>query len=283
MKMKIFTVLLLFVSQTFFAQTTIKHGQEVFGTWKKTQSPYIIEGEAIVPAGKTLKIKKGVKLMFQTGTYRDYRLDGVINPGFNVGFLRVNGKIIAEGSKSERIMFSRNGSGNWGNVFIDTDEKDNVFKYCVFEYGYYIRGITELDNATGALSFYGSSGTVEFCTFRNNGWTAINCKQNANPFIKNVTIVGNNYGVECNSNSVPVISNAIIWDNNTALYINGSAVPEFSYSLIQNYSLEYAYDKGNNIFGKNPGFLNSYNNDYSLINDSPCKKSGKNGSDMGAE
>jgi hypothetical protein len=39
------------------AQTVIKDKQDVFGTWKKKGSPYIIEGEAIIPSGKVLNIK----------------------------------------------------------------------------------------------------------------------------------------------------------------------------------------------------------------------------------
>jgi hypothetical protein len=283
MRQILITSLLFFVSNLLFAQTFIPNGKEVSGTWKKSKSPYIIEGEAIVPKGKTLKIKKGVEVKFKTGTDRDYRIDGILNSGFNVGFLRVNGKIIAEGSKKDRILFTQNGPGNWGNVFIDSQSAGILFKYCIFEGSYYIRGITEFDNATGALSFYNASGLVEFCTFRNNGWTAVNCKQFAAPVFKNLTIVGNNYGVECNSNSSPKIINTIIWNNTTAFYINGEAMPQFSYCLIQGYSMDALYDKGNNIFGRDPGFKNANNNDYSLTSVSPCNESGEAGSDIGAE
>jgi hypothetical protein len=283
MKSKLITILFVFLAHILFSQTIIPNGMEVSGTWKKSKSPYIIEGEAIVPKGKTLKIKKGVEIKFKTGTDKDYRLNGVLNRNFNTGFLRVNGKIIAEGSKNDRILFTQNGQGTWGNVFIDSRSAGILFKYCVFEGGYFIRGITETDNATGALSFYNATGMVEYCTFRNNGWTALNCKLNAAPVFKNVTIVGNNYGVECNSNSSPKIVNAIIWNNTTAFYINGDAQPQFSFSLIQGYSMDALYDKGSNIFGRDPGFKNAGKNDFSLTSVSPCRESGDGGVDMGAE
>ena len=283
MKLKAFLILFLFVGQSIFAQTYITDGQEVYGTWKKSKSPYIIDGEAIVPVGKILKIKKGVVVKFKTGTDRDYRLSGVINKNFDLGFLRVEGKLIAVGSKKDKILFTNDGSGFWGNVFINSSDEGIVLKYCIFENSYYIRGITYSDNATGALSFYNSSGLVEYCTFRNNGWTALNCKQKSSPTLKNLTIVGNQYGIECNSQSVPKVINCVFWNNNTPFYVNGSSMPEVSYSLLQDKSLESDYDKGNNLYFRDPNFTNMSRNDFSVSSGSPCYKTGKNGANMGAE
>jgi len=255
-----------------FGQTKIKNKQEVFGTWDKSGSPYIVEGEAIVPKGKTLTIKPGVIVQFKTGEDRYDRLESELNPNFNVGFLRVQGNIIAKGKKKKQIQFTSYGMGNWGNIFLE-ESKNNVFKYCVISNSFYMRLVTETDNATGALSFYDSNGIVEFCTLAYNGWTAINCKLASSPSLKNLTIVGNNYGIECNTASCPEIENVIMWDNKTAFYLNNNSKPTIKNSCLQDDEFPYeAEDKGGNLTGKDPKFENAQENDFSLRKSSPCAK-----------
>jgi len=283
MKWNAFAILFIVITQSLFSQTYINNGQQVFGTWKVTESPYIISGEAVVPSGATLEIQAGVVVKFKTGTDRDYRLEGSINSGFNVGFLRVEGKIIAKGSKTNRILFTKNGYGFWGNIVLDSRDNKNVFKYCIFEESYYMRGINPNENATGALSFINSSAMVEYCVFRNNGWTAINCKQSSKPVLKNLTIVGNKYGLECNTSSKPTFLSCIIWNNEVPFYVNGEGSPHVSFCLLQDYSLESKYDKGNNIYSKDPKFVNPENKDYNLKDNSPCRNTGIENKNMGAE
>ena len=50
-----------------YSQTTIPAGN-VYGTWKKTGSPYKVTGNIVVPKDSTLRIEKGVKVEFQ-GSY----------------------------------------------------------------------------------------------------------------------------------------------------------------------------------------------------------------------
>ncbi|MFN8258682.1 MAG: right-handed parallel beta-helix repeat-containing protein [Bacteroidales bacterium] len=286
MKKTILLILSIAFALFMQAQTTIQDKQEVYGTWKKSKSPYIIEGEAIVPVGKTLVIKPGVEVKFKTGEDRDYTVDGNKSSTFNVGFLRVNGTIKAEGSKNKLIKFTRfGGNGYWGNIAINSRSSNNLLKYCWFEAAYYMRGvITETgDNATGAISFYNSTGTVENCLFINNGWTAFNCKEGSNPLFKNNTVVGNQYAIECNSGSSPVIKNTIIWTNSSAFYVNGESHPKISYSLIQGSSLiEGMKDDGNNIFGTSPMFKDQAGNNFNIDSGSPAYKKGENGQNIGA-
>ena len=278
MKTNFFLLFLIF-SQALFAQTTINDGEKISGTWNKSGSPYIVEGEAIVPRGKTLTIKAGVVVKFKTGNDRDYRIDGDLNPYFNVGFLRVKGTLVAKGKKKKPILFTHDSKyGNWGNIFFE-NSKANHLKYCKFEYGFYIRMITEDDNGTGVTSFYNSSGIVENCIYENNGWAAINCKKNSNPLVKNNTIIDNKYGLECNSRSVPEIINTIFWNNETCFYLNGSSRPKISYSMIQDsFLLDGIKDNGNNVFRKDP----QLDKDYKPKTKSPCKKTGENGKNIGA-
>jgi len=279
------TVALLGVSGI-FAQTKISDKQEVYGTWSKSKSPYIVEGEAIVPSSQTLIIEPGVVVQFKTGEDRDYAVDGVKSSTFNVGFLRVFGTIKAEGTAKKLIKFTRNGKdGFWGNIAIDSRSKNNSFKYCWIEAAFYIRYVvlSSNDNATGAISFFNSEGTVQNCFFINNGWTALNCKEGSNPDLKNNTIYGNKYGIECNTGSFPIITSTIVWNNETAFYVNGGASPKISYSLIQDSEfIEGIVDKGNNIFAVDPQFAKPAKNKFKLKSSSPAFKKGQGGVNMGA-
>jgi hypothetical protein len=276
---KIFVLLLITFSSFVYSQTTITNGEEVYGTWNVSGSPYIIRGEAIVPEGKTLKIKAGVSVRFETGTETDF----LNNRNFDRGFLRVNGTLIAKGKENQRIVFTRNGnSGSWGNIFFDTRSKNSVMSYCKVSNSAFIRSIVSDDNSTGAITFYNSTGTVKNTLIVDNAWTAINCKKGSKPTFYNVTVANNKYGVESNTNSSPEIVNSIIYNNETGFYINGGADVRISYSLFQETDLlNQIYDEGNNIIGKSPKFINQSFGDYHLSSTSPCLKKGKGGLNMG--
>jgi hypothetical protein len=274
----------LLIAASLTAQTRIADKQEVFGTWTKSKSPYIIEGEAIVPAGKTLTIKPGVVVQFKTGENKDYRLNDKVNHRFDCGFLRVEGKIIAKGKKKSLIKFTRQGdSGTWGNVSIYSRDKGNLLEYCWFEASFYIRLITPLDNATGAVTFNNADGTVKNCLFINNGWTALNCKKGSSPLFINNTVVGNNYAIECNSGSSPSIINTIIWDNKNNFYLNGESFPTIDYSIYPTGSIPEELKEGKGNFkGTIPDFIDPRNGNYTLMKTSPAYKKGKDDANIGA-
>lgn len=288
MKTKFITIILLFASFGIFAQTVIHNGQKVSGKWTKGGSPYIIEGEAIVPEGETLTIKPGVEVQFKTGDDIDYRFyEGDLNPNFNVGCLRVEGTIIAKGKKKKMITFTaKDKYGNWGNIFM-VNSKDNVFEYCLVEKAQYMRSVIgdneysglDIDNATGGITFIKSDGIVKNCVVTKS-WSGINCKQGSKPDIINCTVVNNEYGIEANSESNPNVVSTIVWDNGTCFYVNPGANIKLSYSLIQDDFLEEGvYDKGKNILGKNPNIDSKFN----LNDNSPCIEKGEDGVNMGIQ
>lgn len=280
---RITLIIIILFTNTVYSQTYINDKQSVYGTWTKSKSPYIILGEATVPQGETLIIKKGVEVKFKTGTERIYRQNGFRNQNFDLGFLRVNGTIIAKGSKEERVIFTGFGPGYWGSIIIETKSNASNFKYCTFTNGYYIKSIFNKNNSTGVLTFYNSYAVVEYCTFMNNGWAAINCKEKSSPQLKNLTIVKNYYALECNSNSEPIIENCIIWKNIISLYINEDSKPKISYSLLQDIKIDEIYDAGNNILNENPEFEDENFNNFLLKENSPCIYSDKNYNNMGSE
>jgi len=125
----IILLLISFFFQT-YSQTYIKNKSNVFGTWSQQESPYIIEGEAIIPKGKTLIIKPGVCVKFKTGNNCDYsKQNKYLKSFFNIGFLRINGTLKALGNKEKPIIFTRNNDkGKWGLIFFDKAGNNNEIK-----------------------------------------------------------------------------------------------------------------------------------------------------------
>jgi hypothetical protein len=271
------------------AQTEIYDFEDVSGTWTKANSPYLVMGEAIVPNGETLIIEPGVEIRFLTSDNREYN-----DEGFEMGLLRVYGTLKAEGTEKEPILFTRDGDeGQWGCIHIISMNKKSTLKWCIVEYAHYIRevvddGSGDYDNSTGAISFYGSGGRVENCVIRNS-WAAINAKNGAQPVVSHCTIVDNEYALESNadgSNGTTRIKvdNCILHFNNNGFFISETDGVSLSYTYVDKDQWdENIEDKGNNIReGMGPQFVDLNKQDYRLKKKSPCRKKGKEGTNMGA-
>jgi len=112
---------LFFISISFqqlSASTLISDGEEIYGNWTKYGSPYIIEGEATVPRGRTLTILPGV----------------VVKLAINQkGRIYVEGNIKAVGKSNDWIEFTKNSDDDdafWGAILVRNSQKNNIFKYC---------------------------------------------------------------------------------------------------------------------------------------------------------
>jgi hypothetical protein len=272
---------------TTFAQTTIAAGDEVSGTWTTKGSPYIVEGEAIVPEGKTLTIQAGVEVHFKGGYAEDYIWeDGEYNLDFDRGFLRVNGKLVAQGSKKKMVKFmldpNAEEGARWGGIVFEFSKEENLLKYCQISNTHYIRYVSIDDNATGAVTFIDSKGTLEYCVI-SNSWSGVNCKQGSSPTLNHVTLAANEYGLETNTESSPDVTNSIIYGNGENFYVNGDSEPSFSHCLIGDKRVpEGADNVGDNLFKKNPEFTNADEGDFSISKKSPARKAGSDKKNMGA-
>ncbi len=298
----VFFITVLIISQyRLYSQTVIQNNQYVYGKWTSEKSPYIINGEAIVPKGKTLELTPGVTLQFKTGDTINYRSEV-----FELGFLRVNGTIIAKGTEDNPVIFTRKGStGMWGIIFLEETKTNNIFEHCRFQHSYRIENLINDMFFRGVISLYASNAHIAHNVFlhnRNsvflssysdaqirynvmydNEYNGIYCEENSSPHIINNTILNCRHaGICLIQNSNPVIVNNIIWGNKRAFYAILSN-PKVSYSLIQENSLDYFIkDQGNNILGKKPDFVSLKNLDFSLSPGSPCIDSGLDGKDIGA-
>lgn len=264
---------LLFVINILYGQTTIADGEEVSGNWTVENSPYIILGEVIIPQDETLIIEGGVEIKIKTGDIVNYG-----NTNFDVGLIRVNGKLVAQGTETNRILFTRNGDeGNWGLIyFSETSDPTSIIEYCKIEYGKWIEElIPQQDYFYGAISFYEAQATINNNIITDNSGAGIACYSNSNCTISKNTLSNNSYGVSCEY-SIPNISdntasnngsygfsikncnegtvkNNIITENQAAgIECNGSAITIIN-NLIDNNGVGGIYS----IFGDNSNIINN--------------------------
>jgi len=138
-------IFILLLSFNTNAQKSILSG-EVFGTWTSDNSPYLIEGNIVVPNDSTLIIEPGVTVQFQ----------GYFS-------LDVQGRLLALGTESDSIYFIVNDTtgfsipdttlGGWNGIqFIDTPVENDTSKisYCNIQYGKAV-GSSLPDKSGGAI------------------------------------------------------------------------------------------------------------------------------------
>lgn len=307
------TILLCFTSLfEAYSQTYIANGQKVSGTWSRRNSPYIIQGVAIVPRGQSLVIKPGVTVKLKASPNKPPNRT-VEHPDFSyqtlaVGFLIVKGKIIAEGKTDAPITFTRSGArGHWGGILLDDGSHDNSFDHCLFQYSYEVYNYYEgLPYTFPTLSLYKANAKISNCTFTNN-YLGVDCYnsspliykcifynnssygaygyEKSTPMLVNCTFVKNQFSaVYCTQRSNIKVLNAIIWDNTMPFYVSPDSKIFLSHSLVQgsNSFLGNVDSREGIIRNKNPKFVNQAAGDFHLNEGSPAIKTGKKRVDMGA-
>lgn len=163
-----FITVFIFLSAN--GQTTVSDNSTIIGTWTTADSPYIIEGRAIVPNGQSLTIEPGVEIRLSSSTssttsWFDYSAG-------NVGVIRVEGTLIADGTSADPILFTRDNTGYWGTILIDDNASTNTsFTNCIIEYAKESRnvtGITSVVTFNGGLSIYNNAINFTNNEIRNN-------------------------------------------------------------------------------------------------------------------
>jgi hypothetical protein len=149
---RIFVALLL-ISSAFSEILIAKNVTgEQSGRWVQQESPYIVDGEIVIPAGQNLTIAPGVVVKF-TGFYR----------------LKVNGTLMARGNASDKIIFTSSkdfefGTGesgettrlspqtnDWDLIEFNDDKGQNAseLSHCIIRYS---TGVIQCKNASPILS-----------------------------------------------------------------------------------------------------------------------------------
>jgi len=206
-------------------------------TLKKLNSPVtVVNSSAALQNGATLSIEPGVTIKFETGTG-----------------LFVNGKILAQGTENEPIIFtSANVSplpGDWIGVFVyGNADSDSVFDYTNFSYagatnGAYKKALLSVENTSITVSnsifeyskVYGiklvySDSQINNNIFRNNNngndsagiYSALYITLGA-PIIQNNTFINNNRrGIYVANSSASISLNSFQSNGGEAIYSVGT-------------------------------------------------------------
>lgn len=169
---KLIICFLLFFQFVGKSQTVINSGN-VSGNWSKGNSPYLINGDIVIPADSVLKIDAGVTIEF-AGNY-----------GFTI-----NGAILANGSKSDSIWFTSSGSLTWkGLSFTSSSSSISNIKYSVIENAKKERGGGVYINTQVKLAI--ENCLFQKCFGRYGGGIYVELDINGNVLVKN-TVFRNN-------------------------------------------------------------------------------------------
>jgi parallel beta-helix repeat protein len=193
----------------YIATNLITDGEQISGIWSLANSPYTVERKAIIPQGQTLTIEPGVEVFFKTGTSYYYN-----QSYFNMGTLKVEGKLIAEGTQENPIHFTRLcDEGLWGMIFFEnTADTTSILSNCFIDFA---SPVYFNDIYFGAVSFNNSGATIKNCEFSFNDYYAVDNSFGAKTQLINNKFYYNLLGgaILCwDSDEVKIINNAV-YDN----------------------------------------------------------------------
>lgn len=254
---EILVCMLLFVSVWSKAETIIPGG-DVSGTWGLTGSPYLIDGEIIVPTDSTLQIEPGIEVIFR-GHYK----------------MIVRGYLIAIGTDLDSILFTAADTvTGWHGIRFINAPDSSYLVFCIIQYGRASGNAP--DSHGGGLFCDWSNPVISNCLIRNNSCGVSGgvhnygggiCCLYSNPTIRNCTIAQNRTasswshgGGICCVNSSPIIINCSIFENTATLRGGGICCYENSNPWINHCSISW------NTSGNDAGGINISHADPTIEN-----------------
>lgn len=237
------TILLFILSFQSSKSQTIIEGGDVFGIWTSDGSPYLIMEDIIIPDGETLSIGPGTVVEFQ-GHYGLY----------------VQGRLIAEGSVSDSVVFTINDTtgfhnpditdGGWNGInFYDTPHENDssIISYCRINYGKSVDDVWYLNCGGGLTIINFHKVRIENCLFTYNSaggseapsggavhiaWS--NVKFSGNTFTHNYAMGGG--AIHMHGSSPEFVQNT--FSNNSsetggAIVVEGDSEPNFTNDVFE--------------------------------------------------
>jgi hypothetical protein len=122
----------------------------VWGVWDSTGSPYYVMCDVTVPAGQTLEIRPGTRILF-TGPFQ---------------FL-VNGLLRAEGTATDSIVMTMDTpppAFRWKGLRLIGAQDSSIVSYCVVDNAYWPS--PDAATAGGGITIWNCSPRIEHCTVR---------------------------------------------------------------------------------------------------------------------
>jgi uncharacterized repeat protein (TIGR02543 family) len=207
MKLRAISIFLtLLVTYNYISAEEISHNSIIHGRWTVENSPYIVMGIAIVPEDSTLIIDPGVTVLLKSSTeYTDFYYETI-----GVGLIKVYGNIIANGTETDSITFSRNQDGLWGSISIlNSNERISEFKFCNFEFGSSVYDAPGgPNNYSGALGIKNSNVDIYNSTYQYNEVSIISI--NSIVKIKECLIKSNSNGIAVYESNAQIKNNQLI-------------------------------------------------------------------------
>ncbi len=263
MKKNLFFFIFIFNFTFFILHFSIAPAIEVSGhitehtTWSPDNNPYEVVDNIFVDPNVTLTILPGTIVRFNTTTYPigDYHY----GDGYSEAkFMKVSGKLIAEGTAQDSIIFTKNceeTNRRWGVIIFDyQSDNTSVFKHCVIEYTYKMSLFIGGDTYYGGISLSNAKVTISKCYFKNY-YCGIHCFYNSEP------VIYHNYFTTDENN--------ISWGRGIRCEENIGAKPFIFYNQFNNTTGIDFYDV--NISSSTPIAYNTFSNCINalFLNDSP--------------
>ncbi len=222
---------------------TYVRGGNVSGTWAKSEAPYVIGGDIIVPGGNSLTIEAGAEVLF-LGHYK----------------FVVIGQLLAQGSSADSIVFTANNkdSGWHGLRFINS--ANSSLSFCRIKYGK-ADGPTVQDSCGGGIYCLNSPVQLHNCGIDHNvagknggGIYADNSNLTLNNCAINHNQAGQKGGGLCSTNSL-ISATVLSINRNEAedgggIYTEGDLCPTVTEGSIE---LNMALNAGGGVYCNSPG------------------------------
>ncbi|MCD4819294.1 MAG: T9SS type A sorting domain-containing protein [Candidatus Cloacimonetes bacterium] len=141
--------------------------------WFPENNPHLVTSGVYVDCGATLTILPGTIVKFNSDYYNDMGDDQFY---FHNGeepiakFIRVEGRIIAEGTEQDSIIFTRIQDEeyyHWGTIYLPETADKSSFKHCLFEFAAFT-GFSISEQPHGAISMSNGSTIIKKCAFIDN-------------------------------------------------------------------------------------------------------------------
>lgn len=275
----------LFASMFLHAQTVIEKLGTISADETWSEDTVKVTADVLVNNGITLTIEPGVYVEFQ-GHYQ----------------LNIQGRILAQGSPNDRIVFTAKDtnltttSGGWNAIrfnYTSSSNDSSLIEYCSMMYGNDFKE-SLVNNSGGAILFNGFSKALVsnniitkcygkaavFCynskavftgnLIADNNATGMYLWNSYNIFVNNTIVNNTNYGLNASSCNA-VFANGIIANNGSG---------NFSSSLenvaVYNSNIVGANISSNGCIDFDPKFVGNGENPYQLAVDSYCIGTGDN-------